>query len=175
MACYMPVPQPHFSPLPASLPALLAEGVQHLLPPGASREVSESELRRLSLTYTCPTTVLWGAQVAGLSLATMTSLVVHVVGARRAEVEQAGAWAGLLAARMPKLRAAVLVLVGPEVERGELENTFSLRVEQLEVTFRLEKSGYREFTRSKRFQEPDLVSALNCGFIFYKSWDSRWA
>ena len=96
LACYMPVPQPHFSPLPASLPALLAEGVHHLLPPGASREVSESELRRLSLTYTCPTTVLWGAQVAGLSLATMTSLVVHVVGANVTEMMGLIKWEYLL-------------------------------------------------------------------------------
>ena len=28
------------------------------------------------------------------------------------------------------------------------------------------------FKESSRYQEPDLLAALNCGFIFYKSWDS---
>ena len=35
--------------------------------------------------------------------------------------------------------------------------------------------GYKEYTASANYIEPDLVAALNCGFIFYNSWDSRCA
>jgi hypothetical protein len=149
LACYMPVPQTCPAPLPRTLPALLQEGAARLLPEAADPEHVASELRRLSLAYTCPATTLWGAELAGLELAGRAALTLHVVGARRAEVEQAGAWAGLLAARLPCLRAATLVLVGPEVGRGELPAGFSLTVGRLEATFRLEQSGYREYARSK--------------------------
>jgi len=169
LSCYVPLPQTTFTPLPQDLPSLLEPGIDLLLESGHQRA---SELRQLSLTYTCPATTLYGAELAGLDLAGRSSITVHVVGARRAEVEQAGAWAGLLAARLPSLRKARLVLVGPEVERRELPATFKLNLGRLEAVFTLVQAGYKEFSNSKGYQEPDLLSALNCGFIFYKSWDS---
>ena len=44
---------------------------------------------------------------------------------------------GLLAARLPSLRKARLVLVGPEVERRELPPIFKLNFGKLEAVFAL--------------------------------------
>ena len=48
----------------------------------------ESELRYLTFLYTCPLTVLYAGEQAGLaggkSVDTVTSLTVHLVGARYA-------------------------------------------------------------------------------------------
>ena len=93
LSCYAPLPQTSYTPLPEDLPSLLEPGIDLLLEPGHDRS---SELRQLSLTYTCPATTLYGAELAGLELAGRSSITLHVVGARRAEVEQAGAWAGQL-------------------------------------------------------------------------------
>ena len=56
---------------------------------------------------------------------------------------------GLLAARLPSLRKARLVLVGPEVERRELPATFKLKLGKLETVFYLVQAGYKEFANSK--------------------------
>ena len=56
---------------------------------------------------------------------------------------------GLLAARLPSLRKARLVLVGPEVERRELPPTFKLKLGKLETVFYLVQAGYKEFANSK--------------------------
>ena len=56
---------------------------------------------------------------------------------------------GLLAARLPSLRKARLVLVGPEVERRELPATFKLNLGRLEAVFTLVQAGYKEFSNSK--------------------------
>ena len=56
---------------------------------------------------------------------------------------------GLLAARLPSLRKARLVLVGPEVERRELPPTFKLNFGKLEAVFSLVQAGYKEFSNSK--------------------------
>ena len=93
LSCYVPLPQTTFTPLPEDLPSLLEPGIDLLLESGHQRA---SELRQLSLTFTCPATTLYGAELAGLELGGRSSVTVHVVGARRAEVEQAGAWAGQL-------------------------------------------------------------------------------
>ena len=76
-------------------------------------------VRQLTYTYTCPATVLHALHVSGLAQCTgKTSLVrqevvthvyddgcrqvIHVVGARTAEVEQAACWS-LVPARLPHL------------------------------------------------------------------------
>ena len=56
---------------------------------------------------------------------------------------------GLLAARLPSLRKARLVLVGPEVEKKELPATFQLKIANLEAVFSLVQAGYKEFSNSK--------------------------
>ena len=95
------------------------------------------------------------------------------MGARNVEVEQAGAWT-LLAARLSHLTRLTLVMVGPELAGDDhsLPTSFSLRANNAVVSFSLVRSDYKQYSRSKLYQEPDLVAALNCGFIFYKSWDS---
>jgi len=65
-------------------------------------------------------------------------------------------------------------MVGPELAGDDhsLPTSFSLRANNAVVSFSLVRSDYKQYSRSKLYQEPDLVAALNCGFIFYKSWDS---
>ena len=90
------------------------------------------------------------------------------------EVEQAPAWT-LLPARLPNLTSVTLVMVGPELGGDSLPTSFSLKANNAVVKFSLVKSDYLQYSRSKHYTEPDLVAALNCGFIFYNSWDSRCA
>ena len=82
-------------------------------------------MRQLTYTYTCPATVLHALHVSGLAQCTgKTSLVrhevthvydnvcrqvIHVVGARTAEVEQAACWS-LLPARLPHLTRSLSIL-----------------------------------------------------------------
>ena len=69
------------------------------------------------LRYTCPLTVLYGAERAGLasgSIDTYERLVIHVVGARLAECKDVTAWE-IIAMRLPKLKQLTVVLIGPEV------------------------------------------------------------
>ena len=63
-------------------------------------------------------------------------------------------------------------MVGPELGGDSLPTSFSLKANNAVVKFSLVKSDYLQYSRSKHYTEPDLVAALNCGFIFYKSWDS---
>ena len=66
-----------------------------------------------------------------------------------------------------------LVMIGPELGLEELPQQFSLKSgPKCVVKFILVKDNYRGYSKSKTFLEPDLVSALNCGFIFYQSWDA---
>lgn len=100
------------------------------------------------------------------------SLVIHVVGARTAEVDDAPAWS-LIPAHMPNIQTLTLVMVGPELGGENLPNNFNFKTDSgLVIKFLLVKADYRSYSKSKQFKEPDLVAALNCGFIFYTSWDS---
>ena len=64
------------------------------------------QVRKLTYTYTCPATVLHACHVSGLGSSLVTSLVIHVVGARTAEVEEAASWT-LIAANLPHLKKCV--------------------------------------------------------------------
>ena len=61
------------------------------------------QVRKLTYTYTCPATVLHACHVSGLGSSLVTSLVIHVVGARTAEVEEAASWT-LISANLPHLK-----------------------------------------------------------------------
>ena len=65
-------------------------------------------------------------------------------------------------------------MIGPEVISNELPSTkFTLKTDSgVEIKFILVKDDYKSYARSKQYLEPTLVAALNCGFIFYKSWDA---
>ena len=64
---------------------------------------SSLQVRKLTYTYTCPATVLHACHVSGLASSLVTSLVIHVVGARTAEVEEAAAWT-LISANLPHVK-----------------------------------------------------------------------
>ena len=64
-------------------------------------------------------------------------------------------------------------MIGPELGGDDLPSSFHYKTESgASIKYVLVKSDYRSYARSKQYLEPDLVSALNCGFIFYTSWDS---
>jgi len=175
LRCYLPPPCNTVSPLPPDFPAVFEKDITALLSDDDDEEYKASELRRLTFQYTCPATVFHAASVAGTrtgKLADATSLVIHLVGARQVEIEQAPAWT-LFSSRLPKLKSLTLVLVGPEVGGSDLPSNFSMKSNNAVVKFIVEKPcGYQQYAKSKGYLEPDLVAALNCGFIFYTSWDS---
>ena len=74
-------------------------------------------LRQSCSRYTCPLTVLYGAERSGLAngpVETYERLVVHIVGARVAECRDVTAWE-ILPLRLPKLKQLTVVFIGPEV------------------------------------------------------------
>ena len=172
LACYLPPPLNKPTRLPQPFQAVFTEDCEKLFLPEDSAQYRTSQIRQLTFQYTCPATVLHAASLAVRNLSSLSSLVVHLVGARNVEVEQAGAWS-LLAARLPHITRLNLVMVGPELGGDtSLPASFTLKANNAVVSFSLVRSDYRQYSRSKLYQEPSLVAALNCGFIFYKSWDS---
>jgi len=175
--CYLPPPNPCYSALPSEFEDVFDKDITHLLSDNKNDSYKRSEIRHLTFQYTCPATVFHAATLSGvgakaISLADTESLVIHLVGARQVEIEQAPAWT-LFPARLPKLTSLTLVLVGPEVGGSDLPSTFSMKSNNAVVKFIVEKPcDYQKYSRSKNYLEPDLVAALNCGFIFYKSWNS---
>ena len=65
-------------------------------------------------------------------------------------------------------------MIGPEVTENDVPSSvFSMKTSHgAEIKFILVKDDYKSYARSKQYLEPTLVAALNCGFIFYKSWDA---
>ena len=175
LKCYLPPPCKALTKLPDIFEKVFENDIYPLLSDKEDKEYKSSELRRLTFQYTCPATVLHAAFVAGTrsgNLVEATSLVIHLVGARQVEIEQAPAWT-LFSARLPKLKTLTLVLVGPEVGGSDLPSNFTMQSNNAVVKFVVEKPcGYQQYAKSKTYLEPDLVAALNCGFIFYTSWDS---
>ncbi|XP_023323946.1 putative protein MSS51 homolog, mitochondrial [Eurytemora carolleeae] len=144
-----------------------------LLPEETDVDFISSQARKLSWELTCPATVLYSAERAGLSCGPVQDqeeLIIHLVGARKAEVEMAKSWL-LLPARLPNLRRLKLVLIGPELENIGGLTSFTVQEGNCTVSYHLEHSAYHKFVKTKRFSEPNLVAALNCGFIFYQDWD----
>ena len=89
----------------------------------------ESELRYLTFLYTCPLTILYAAEQAGLAQGTIdsvSSLTIHLVGARVAEIRHLVGWE-IIALRLPNLKNLDLVFVGDEVVSGTFPPSFSYR------------------------------------------------
>ena len=77
----------------------------------------ESELRYLTFLYTCPLSVLYGVEQAGLSsgpVEEVENLTIHLVGARLAEMRHLVGWE-IIALRLPKLKSLHIVFIGDEV------------------------------------------------------------
>ena len=89
----------------------------------------ESELRYLTFLYTCPLTILYAAEQAGLAqgdIQSVSSLTIHLVGARVAEIRHLVGWE-IIALRLPNLETLNLVFIGDEVVTGTFPPTFSYR------------------------------------------------
>jgi len=178
---YEPPIEKKFKPLPASIEILFEKDVAKLVSnklPG----YQESELRYLTFLYTCPLTILFAGEQAGLaggkSIETATSLTIHLVGARIAEVRHLSGWE-MIALRLPKLLSLNIVFIGDEVMSGDFPPVFTLKSNQaqkekpdLEVTYTFEPPClYQDYVESSSYQAPDIVAALDCGFKFYPTWD----
>jgi len=177
---YVPTIQTKYQPLPASIENLFEKDVGKLVSnklPG----YQDSELRYLTFLYSCPLTVLFGAEQAGLAsgpLEEATSLTIHLVGARTAEIRHLVGWE-IIALRLPKLKKMHVVFIGDEIISGSFPPTFTFKSSEaqkerpdLEVKYTFEPPMlYQEYNKSPSYTTPDIIAALDCGFKFYPSWD----
>ncbi|XP_023331908.1 uncharacterized protein LOC111704027 [Eurytemora carolleeae] len=177
---YCPISQAKYKPLPASIEILFEKDVAKLVSnklPG----YQESELRYLTFLYTCPLTILYAAEQAGLAqgdIQSVSSLTIHLVGARVAEIRHLVGWE-IIALRLPNLETLNLVFIGDEVVTGTFPPTFSYRSNEaqkdrpnLMVNYSFAPPQlYQDYVKTPGYVQPDIVAALDCGFKFYPSWD----
>ena len=126
---FVPPIETTFKPLPASIESLFEKEVGKLVSnklPG----YQESELRYLTFLYTCPLSVLYGVEQAGLASGPVEeaeSLTIHLVGARLAEMRHLVGWE-IIALRLTQLKNLHIVFIGDEVSfnfpSSKLSNTF---------------------------------------------------
>jgi hypothetical protein len=127
----------------------------------------DSELRYLTFLYSCPLTVLYGMEMTDPALATRETLVVHLVGVRRAEVRHLIGWE-IIACRLPQLKSLHLFFVGDESPAKEMPRTFSYigkeleaRRERLEVFYHFEPPQlYQDFAQKSSFMKPDFIAVV---------------
>jgi len=177
---YCPPSEAKYKLLPASIEILFEKDVAKLVSnklPG----YQESELRYLTFLYTCPLTILFAAEQAGLAsgpVENATNLTIHLVGARTAEIRHLVGWE-IIALRLPKLERLNLVFVGDEVVSGDFPPTFNYKSNGaqkerplLEILYSFEPPQlYQNYVCSPGYKVPDIVAALDCGFKFYPSWN----
>ena len=68
----------------------------------------------MTFHYTCQLTALYGAQQNSDSIYDAENFVIHVVGARQAELIDLTRWE-LFLLELPKLKALTVVFIGPEL------------------------------------------------------------
>jgi len=177
---YTPTIQEKYKNLPASIENLFEKDVAKLVSnklPG----YQDSELRYLTFLYTCPLTVLYGAEQAGLASGPVEEaekLTIHLVGARTAEIRHLVGWE-IIALRLPKLKKLHVVFIGDEVISGAFPPTFTFKSNEaqkekpgLVVKYTFEPPTlYQNYNQSPNYTKPDIIAALDCGFKFYRSWD----
>ena len=117
--CFLPPPGQHSGSAPP-LEIWLAQDTVPLFSKTDTAQFRASQVRQLSLVYTGPATLLRACRTAGLH--TAPRLTIHLVGARRAEAEQAAAWS-LLPARLPDLKHLTIVLVGNSISTIPRQHT----------------------------------------------------
>jgi len=179
---YVPGISQTYKSLPPNIETMFEKEVAKLVSnklPG----YQESELRYLTFLYTCPLTVLHGAEQAGLAgdkpVEEARSLTIHLVGARIAEMRHLVGWE-IIALRLPNIEKLHIVFIGDEVITGAFPPTFTYKSSEaqkerpdLEVKYTLEPPKlYDEYVKGPSFVKPDIVAGLDCGFKFYPSWDS---
>ena len=77
--------------------------------------ITPTELRTLTYDYTCQLTALYGAQKADPNIFDKENFVIHVVGARQAEIIDVTRWE-LFLLELPKLKTLTVVFIGPELK-----------------------------------------------------------
>lgn len=140
------------------IPDTMEEALQMLEP---SLSLDTPRGRHVSSHLSSPLTCL---MAAGRHLQSPgPHLTVHCVGSRK--IETASAWS-LLPALMPGVEKVTIVFIGLEcVQPPEDASPHP----SLELIYQ-PPCPYDEYARSPAYLEPDLVCALNCGFILYSSW-----
>ena len=137
----------------------------------------DSELRHITFMYSCPLTVLYGAQHAINDLEHRDTLTIHLLGARRAEFRHLGGW-DILGAQLPNIKRLKLIFIGDEIEMQQFPGQFKYKGKELqkeraalETWFHFEPpSLYQDWVHTNRYSAPDLIVALDCGFKFYPTW-----
>ena len=77
--------------------------------------ITPAELRTLTFEYTCQLTALYGAQKADPKIFEKENFVIHVVGARQAEIIDITRWE-LFMLELPNLKTLTVVFIGPELK-----------------------------------------------------------
>jgi len=176
----MPAIHTKYEALPPSIENLFEKDVAKLVSnklPG----YQDSELRYLTFLYSCPLTVLYGAEQAGLvsgPIEEAEQLTIHLVGARTAEIRHLVGWE-IIALRLPNLKKLHVVFIGDEVISGSFPPTFTFKSNEaqkekpeLQVKYTFEPPTlYQDYNKSPNYTKPDIIAALDCGFKFYPSWD----
>lgn len=144
-------------------------------------EIMPFVLRQLTYRYTCQLTALYAAEIAGLSggrkVEDCDSLVLHIVGAREAEVKDVTFWE-IWGLRLPNLKNLNVVFIGPELNCPFKSKDFCSQSPYLQavrpdlkIRYTFVHNTYDGYMDVSCKVKPDLVAAFNCGFIFYTSWD----
>ena len=101
------------------------------------------------------------------------------MGARQAESNDVIRWE-ILAPFLKNLQKLIVVLIGPELgwpypvaDFTYVTPALSEQRPDLSIRYSFVKQTYHSYVnKRKQFIKPDAVAALNCGFIFYQSWDA---
>ena len=101
LRCYLPPMSPESRQLNTDFESVFSRDCDKLFTEDDCQDYRESQVRQLTYTYTCPATVLHACHVAQLTSA--SGLVIHVVGARTAEVDDAAAWS-IIPATIPNIK-----------------------------------------------------------------------
>jgi hypothetical protein len=112
---------PSYSHLPNRIESIFAQEIKYWT---TCKEIDQSitnEVRQLTFEYSCQLTALYGAERAGRlarnkgTIYDTDSLVIHVVGARMAEIGDLTRWE-IFYHRLPKLKFLTVVFIGPELK-----------------------------------------------------------
>ena len=140
------------------IPDTMEEALQ-MLDPSLSLDTPRG--RHVSSQLSSPLTCLMAA--ARHLPSPSPRLTVHCVGSRK--IETASAWS-LLPSLMPGVEKVTIVFIGLECVQPPEDDSHHPCMELIYQP----PCPYDEYARSPDYREPDLVCALNCGFILYSSW-----
>lgn len=142
-----------------------------------------------------PLSLLYAIQNVGLgsentALHDITSMTVHVVGAKSfTELLGIIRWEYMVH-RLPALRTLRMVFIGPELLTDNTTEAHDIpdhilddscgtmcdqcKSQQRTIVYEMVNSCYDEFNKAPHYSKPDVVVAYNCGFHEHQGSESTW-